>query len=116
MIVNLNIRHLIGPSCISFQDGRKVHALLLPELQAGNDIQLDFVGVQIVTAAFFNAAIGRLLKDIRPEALNKLLHITNLNDVGITVLRRVIENSKEYYSNPALREVLDEILSEQAEG
>lgn len=114
--MNLNIKSLIGSSCISFQDGQKLHALLLPELQLGHDVQLDFVDVQIVTAAFFNAAIGRLLKDIQPEALNKLLHITNLNDVGMTVLRRVIENSKEYYSNPALREALDEILSEQAEG
>ncbi len=114
--MTLNINSLMGPFCISFQDGERIRALILPELLLGREVQLDFVDVQIVTAAFFNAAIGRLLRDIQPEALNRLLQITNLNDVGMTVLRRIIENSKEYYSNPALREVLDEILSEQAEG
>ncbi|MBI4680497.1 MAG: hypothetical protein HY753_04655, partial [Nitrospirae bacterium] len=55
------------------------------------------------------------LKDIKPEDLNRLLKITNLIATGLEVLKRVIENSKEYYSNEGARKALDEILLEQAD-
>ncbi len=114
--MELSLLGFVGQNCITMQDGERVFEKIFPELKAGYDVELDFAGVGVSASPFFNAAIGRLLQDIQPDALNKLLHIANLNGVGMTVLRRVIENSKEYYSNPALREVLDEILSEQAEG
>jgi hypothetical protein len=114
--MTLAVHSLVGPVCMTLQDGERVFEKIHPELKAGRAVELDFAGVGVSASPFFNAAIGRLLQDIKPEALNNLLRISNLNDVGMTVLRRVIENSKEYYSNPALRDALDEILSGYVEG
>jgi hypothetical protein len=69
----------------------------------------------VYASPFFNAAIGQLLKDIKSEDLNRLLKICNLVPAGLAVLKRVIENSKQYYSDENFRKAQDEVLLEQAE-
>lgn len=112
--MKLTIKNIIGKNCITIEDGEKVFSLIHSELSAGKSIELDFSDVKIYASPFFNAAIGRLLKDIKPEDLNRLLIISNINPVGLNALKRVIENSKQYYSDPNTRRVIDEILSEQS--
>jgi hypothetical protein len=102
-------------NCITLEDGQKVFDLIHPDLLAGHIVELDFTNVTVFASPFFNSAIGRLLKDIKPDNLNRLLKITNLVPAGLTVLKRVIENSKEYYSNEGARKARDEVLLEQAE-
>jgi hypothetical protein len=68
--------------------------------KAGNAVELDFENVTVLASPFLNAAIGRLLKDIKPSNLNRLLKITNLVPTGLAVLRRVIENSKDIIPTP----------------
>ncbi|MEK9135742.1 MAG: STAS-like domain-containing protein [Bacteroidota bacterium] len=111
----VNVQSVVGPICVTLDDGEEVHRRILPQLLNGNRVHLDFLGVQIVAAPFLNAAVGRLLKEIRPERFNRLLNVSNLDNVGQSVLKRVIENSMEYYSNTTLRVAVDEVLSEEAE-
>ncbi|MBN3885862.1 MAG: STAS-like domain-containing protein [Nostoc sp. JL34] len=88
--------------------------LVHPELLALNEVELDFAGVEIFASPFFNFAIGQLLRDIKPETLNRLLKFSNLNTVGKQILKLVIENSKRYYSDPDFRSRVDQVISEQA--
>ncbi len=112
--MKLNMRELLGENCITLGDGQKVYEQIHPKLKAGQPVELDFSGVSVFASPFFNAAIGQLLKDIKPEELNRLLKVSNATSVGINVLKRVIENSKAYYSDEDLRKALDDILAEQA--
>ncbi|GJQ49950.1 hypothetical protein KsCSTR_08970 [Candidatus Kuenenia stuttgartiensis] len=113
--MKINVFDLVGENCITLEDGQKIFNLIHPELSGGNIVALDFKDVKIFASPFFNAAIGRLLKDIKPDDLNRLLKITNIVPTGLAVLKRVIENSKEYYSNPNVRKAVDEVLLEQSE-
>ena len=113
--MKLNIYELIGENCITMEDGRKVYDLIHPELLAGQPVELDFERVDVYASPFFNTAIGQLLKDIKAEDLNRLLKIFNLVPAGRAVLKRVIENSKQYYSDENFRKAQDEVLLEQAE-
>lgn len=113
--MKIDVHKIIGENCITLEDGQKIFDLIHPELTAGNAVELDFENVTVLASPFLNAAIGRLLKDIKPGNLNRLLKITNLVPTGLAVLRRVIENSKEYYSNPNVRKAVDETLFEQSE-
>lgn len=112
--MKIEVRNTIGENCITVDDGRKIFDLIHHELLSGNTVELDFINVSVFASPFFNSAIGRLLKDIEPDDLNRLLIVTNLVSTGLTVLKRVIENSKDYYSNPEARKALDEVLLEQA--
>lgn len=113
--MKLDIHGIIGENCITLEDGQKIFDMIHPELLAGKAVEINFENIKVFASPFFNSAIGRLLKDVKPGDLNRLLKITNLVPPGLTVLKRVIENSKEYYANEGARKVLDEILLEQAE-
>ncbi|HEV7395518.1 MAG TPA: STAS-like domain-containing protein [Pyrinomonadaceae bacterium] len=106
------VRDLVGENCVSYDDGHKVYELIHPELRAGQAVELDFSDVRVLVSLFLNSAIGRLLEDIATEDLNRLLLVSNLPTGGRETLRRVIENSKDYYFNPHVREALDKILAE----
>jgi hypothetical protein len=105
---------LVGPNCITLEDGEQVHRRIHPELLAGHRVELDFADVEVFASPFLNAAIGRLLQDIKREDLNRLLVIRHMSPSGMQVLKRVIENAKAYYTDPDLRRAVDAILTEQA--
>ena len=111
--MKLDIYGLIGENCITLEDGQKIYDRIHPELLAGHPVELDFAKVDVYAQPFFNAAIGQLLKDIKTEGLNRLLKICNLVPAGRAVLKRVIENSKQCYSDENFRKVQDEVLLEQ---
>jgi hypothetical protein len=105
---------LVGKNCITVNDGQKIYDLAHPQLQANQTVELDFAGVEILAAPFFNFAIGQLLKDIQPEDLSKLLKISNIKPLGNQIISLVIENSKRYYSDPIFRSRLDQIINEKS--
>jgi hypothetical protein len=112
--MKLSVRSLVGSNCVTYGDGQKVYDLVYSELQRGRPVELDFEGVRVLVSLFLNAAIGRLLEDLSTEELNRLLTISNLPPGGLETLKRVIENSNDYYHNPQVREALDRILAEHA--
>lgn len=112
--MKLTIFDLIGANCVTYSDGLKVYDLIHPELQRGQPVELDFSNVRVIVSLFFNAAIGRLLEDLPANQLNRLLTISNLPPGGLETLKRVIENSEDFYHNPQFRQALDRILAEHA--
>ena len=110
-----DIHAIVGKNGMTSQDGQKVYDAIYPELKAGHQIELDFAEVEIFASPFFNFAIGQLLKDISTDYLNQLLKVSHLNPVGRNILKRVIENSKKFYSNSETRKAIEKVLSEQAE-
>ena len=111
--MKIMIHDKIGENCITLDDGQQVYDAICPELIAGKPVEVDFDKARIFAPPFFNSAIGRLLKDVEAEALNRLLTIKNLHSDGMMVLKRVIENSKQYYGDGTARKTLDEILLER---
>ncbi len=110
-----NIHAIVGKNGMTSQDGQQVYDAIYPELKAGHPVELDFAEVEIFASPFFNFAIGQLVKDIQTDTLNNLLKVSHLNSVGMKILKRVIENSKEYYSNPEKRKAIEKVMREQAE-
>jgi hypothetical protein len=96
-------------------DGQKIYDLVHRQLQANQPVELDFAGVEVFAAPFFNFAIGQLLKDIQPENLSKLLKINNIKPLGNQIISLVIENSKRYYSDPIFRSRLDQVINEKSD-
>jgi len=112
--MDLKIKDFVGERCITMDSGKRVYELIHPLLKNGESVHLDFEGVRIYASPFFNIAIGQLLKDLKSDDLNRLLKIDGMSNDGNMVLRRVIENSKEYYTNPNSRKAVDEVLLKQA--
>jgi len=109
--MHLSVRDTIGRNAITLRDGQAIFEIVSPRLTNGETVYLDFDGVEVFASPFFNAAIGQLLGILSPTALNSLLRMTNLSDLGTRTVRSVIENAKEYFSRDSKqRAALDSIL------
>jgi hypothetical protein len=109
-----SVHEITGSFAITPENGQKLYDQIHPALLAGQNVELDFNGTKVFASAFFNFAVGQLLKDLSPDALNQHLHITGLNDNGQSVLRRVIGNSKRYYSEPNYQKAVNSVMEEYA--
>src|SRR5437899_13092775 len=109
------VRDIIGENALTLEDGQSIYDRIKPELANRRNVELDFSGVTVFASPFFNAAIGQLLKDFKPEDLNRLLRVVNLIPAGHDVLKRVIENAKQYYSSEHFRKAQSEVLRAMSE-
>jgi len=113
--MRLRIQDLIGSQrCIIKEDGQRVYDAIYKILKSGETVNLDFSGITQFASPFFNFAIGQLLKDIKVDELQRLLHIENLDPTGKLVVERVIENASRYHTDVDYRRIVDDILEQQA--
>src|SRR5690606_35709443 len=113
-MMNYSIKENVGASGITLQDGQKVYDAIYPELKKSQQVTLDFAAVRIVASPFLNAAVGQLLRDLSPGDLNRYLKFVNLPPVTRPIIKRVIDNAKEYYGNEQVRQAVDEAICEEA--
>ena len=114
--MHINVKELVGENAMTLDDGDAIYARIYGPLTKGETVELDFDGVQVFASPFFNAGIGRLLGgELTMDALNARLKFDHLSDFGARVLRRVIDNAKEYYgaSDPE-RQAIDRIVRDNA--
>ncbi|WP_295454676.1 STAS-like domain-containing protein [uncultured Thiodictyon sp.] len=111
----IKVKDLVGENAMTLADGEAIYGRIHDPLAQGEAVELDFDGVQVFASPFFNAGIGRLLADLTSETLNARLKFEHLSDFGARVLRRVIENAKDYYTaNEDQRNAIDRIVRDNA--
>ena len=113
--MNVEITKLIGPHCITQDDGQKVFDQLSPPLHKGESVQIDFTGTKAFASPFFNFAIGQLMRDFTPEQLNQLVTVSGLEPDGMIVWRRVVENARKYYTDPNRKKAVDDAMKRLSE-
>ncbi len=112
--MDLKIYDVVGKRCITKENGQRIYERIHPLLKKGEQVTLDFAGVEQFASPFFNYAIGQLFTDIKDEDFQKLLNINNLDNDGCLVVKRVVENARNYHRDIDYKKVVDTIL-QQAE-
>lgn len=81
------------------QSGHHLYEKISAPLISGKEnVEIDFLEVELFASPFFNASIGFLIKDITVTDLQQRLKIINLSDVGKQTLNHVIANAIKYYA------------------
>jgi STAS-like domain of unknown function (DUF4325) len=111
----IRVVELVGDIAITIDDGQILYDQIMPCLAKNEKVVLDFEGVEIIASPFLNFGIGQLYNKYTSDQLQKLLKIENFPVSARGLLIRVIENSKEYYSNEAYRKAVDEVMAEKVE-
>jgi hypothetical protein len=88
-----------GDTAVSTDDGDVVYKEIVAILELGKPVELDFSGINIMTTAFLNAAIGQLYSAFNSEQLNSLLKLVNVAADDRILFKKVIERAKEYFQN-----------------
>ncbi|MDB5137122.1 MAG: hypothetical protein JWP37_3725 [Mucilaginibacter sp.] len=98
--MTVNIKQTIGSdSALTPASGEIIYNILQDQIETGKVIDLDFKGIEIITSAFLNAAIGRLYSKYSSDELNALLYIKNISTDDLSILKKVIERAKEYFTD-----------------
>ncbi|MEB3212469.1 MAG: STAS-like domain-containing protein [Leptolyngbyaceae bacterium] len=109
-----NVHDITGEFATDADSGQTLYERVYPQVKAGKPVELDFEGVHVFASAFFNFAVGQLLSDLSTEHLNTYLSVQNLSPDGHSVLKRVIDNAKQYYGDRQYREAVDSVMEEYA--
>lgn len=86
-----------GDTAVSTDDGQLIFDLLKPVIEADKTVNLDFEGIQMMTTAFLNAAIGQLYSVFKGEQLNQHLKLVNVAFDDKILFKKVIERAKQYF-------------------
>lgn len=94
---SVKVFDVVGSNAISIQSGTELFEIISPLLNSGKSVELDFEGVSIYASPFFNASMGRLLKDIDLKVLLDNVTVINISPIGRQLLNHVIANALTFY-------------------
>jgi hypothetical protein len=89
-----------SPYCVSSSDGLAVHDCVAEQLRKGTDVVVSFAGVEEITSAFLNAAIGQLYGEFPEEAIRDHLHVIGADRDHLVLLKRVVDRAKDFFRDP----------------
>lgn len=101
-MAHLIIKDIINSDlAVSTEKGIQVFELINSNLQANQQVILDFKGVSVLITAFLNAAIGKLYANnsYTGEFLNSHLKLLNVESDDRILFIDVIERAKEYFAD-----------------
>ena len=98
----LSLLEIVGsPFCVAIEDGQKVHSEIARAFDEGSVAIVSFLGVQRLTTAFLNAAIGQLYNEYDEALIKDRLKVSDLEKAEAHLLKKVVDNAKVFFSNPS---------------
>ena len=86
---------------VTTEDGNTIFELLVFNLSKENTVSLDFDGINLMTTAFLNSAIGQLysIDKYSSDFLNNNLKLVNVQEQDKPLFALVVKRAKEYFAN-----------------
>ncbi len=98
--IAIRVVDLVGPICVSTDDGQRIYDTIAPLLRTGRPVALSFAGITTVIAAFLNVAIGQLYGEFSDAHIRTHISVSDLDAQDTALLHRVVENAKVYFAAP----------------
>jgi hypothetical protein len=100
-LFSIGVVEVVGDSiCVAQDDGQRLFAVLHDALADGQKVALSFAGVESLTTAFLNAAIGQLLRHFEAKLLRDNVEFRDLTGAQLRLLQEVIAHARLYFSDP----------------
>jgi hypothetical protein len=101
MTASISLIEAIGsPHAVSSADGGTVHDRIAEALRRDQSVVLSFAGVEDVTSAFLNAAIGQLYGEFNEDLIREHLRVVDAEGDQLVLLKRVVDRAKDFFRNP----------------
>lgn len=112
MRINI-VENIESEYAVSPEDGDKIYCRISEKISKKEIIVIDFEGVDIVTTAFLNNAIGRLYNEFNREQLNTYIKFENISENDLFLLKKVIERAKITYKTDLNNDSLKKLIKEE---
>lgn len=101
MAVRLRLTELLGsPYCTAAEDGDAVREVLATHLRAGKGELLSFEGVEDLTSAFLNSAVGHLVEEFGADVVRARVQAVDATPYQAGLLRKVVDRAERFYQDP----------------
>lgn len=92
-------------------EGELIFKKLYECFSEGSKVVLDFSGVEMMTTAFLNVAIGNLYKSYSSEQIKELLELKGLTAISARQIKKVTDTAKLFYRDEdKFNEEVDDVL------
>jgi hypothetical protein len=111
----IKLLEIVGSAlCIASEDGEKVYDVIRSSIEQDGRIRISFEGVEDLTSAFLNAAIGQLYGKYSDSDLKKImLPPIAASPDQLHLLKRVVERAKSFFKDPQIDKfAVEEIAGE----
>lgn len=98
---------------VSPEDGDIIYEKICNYINNKEKISLNFLGLDLITTAFLNNAIGKLYKNLDSYELNKFLTLTNISNSDLNLVKKVINRAKITFSDDYNKIIGDCLNNEQ---
>lgn len=108
--MTINVSEVIHSNSATIRDhGLAVYEIAKKALQDGEKVEISFENITIVISSFLNASVGKLYGDFPFDVVDEQVTVTGLDEDDMELLQvTVIPNAKEYYSDPAKVEKIEQ--------
>jgi hypothetical protein len=89
-----------SPICVASEDGQILHNNIAEKIDAGIKVSISFAGVERITTAFLNAAIGQLYNEFEESKIRAYMAVVDATPRHLSLLKSVVDRAKEYFSDP----------------
>ncbi len=110
--MKVNLVESIGKSCIALEDGLKLHDIVVPSMNKGESVELDFNGVDIVYTPFLTGCIGKLFERFDKETLMERLAFCQIEPDHLKKINEYIDSIDKRNTAKNEREMLSDIFDE----
>ena len=87
-------------TAIAPSKGESVHERIKNAIEKKETVYLDFRGMELMTTAFLNSAIGQLYSEFKSDVLKDFLKIKWISKSDAVLLKKVTDTAKLYFANP----------------
>ena len=114
--MRIQLIEMIGSECISLDQGEKVYHLLLGELKAKKNIEVDFKGVQTLFSPFLMGSLGKLLGHFEKEVLMQRLEFCNISPNQLKTVNEFIDRAEARSTEQGYLQTMKELFEEDELG
>ncbi len=116
MTMRLRLIEIIGPECISLDQGEKVYRVLLEELNAKKTVEVDFEGIETLFSPFLMGCLGKLLGHFEKETLMQKLVYCNITSDQLKTVNEFIDRAEAQHTQQGDLQNMKELFEEDELG
>lgn len=97
--MRLFVKEIINSNfAISEEKGKILYEKIIQELSKGNNIEIDFSGIQATISTFFNSSYGLLFKTFTKDEIKNHIKFLNLKEITKMQIDAVEEIAIKFYN------------------
>ena len=114
--MRISLCEIVGPDCISLDQGDKVYRLLVGDLRNKKAVEVDFQGVNTLFSPFLMGCLGKLLEHFEKEMLMQNLSFCHISPDQLKTVNEFIDRADARHTEQTDLQTMKELFEEDELG